>query len=345
MRTTLTFAVLVSLFVSPVSAFVGIQIVEPIEDIGPVVGAGASSLNFGWGFSPNQPITITEVGWFDENGDGLNRSHPTAIWGTDGTLIGSVDIPAGTATRFEHNFRYVPSPPISLNANTEYIIAGVHTVGSSQDRPARDITQAHPLIYTVDPLIDFRGSRLTQSLASLDFPGNGEYPNLFFGPNFIFDYTEPSIPCDFDISLVCDVVDIDMLVTEILAGTAAGRFDLTDDGGVNFEDVEQWLSIAAEENGFAAPYLIGDTNLDGKVDVLDLNQVGLHWQQEVAAWSAGDFAANGTVDVIDLNELGLNWQQSIPLAAAQSVPEPSGVLLLLVAGSLAVVARQVAASG
>ena len=75
-------------------------------------------------------------------------------------------------------------------------------------------------------------------------------------------------------------------------------------------------------------------------NVLDLNAVGVNWRQDVPRWSKGDFTANGTVDAIDLNELGVNWLESIPVAAAQSVPEPSGILLLFVAGSLAVVSRR-----
>ncbi len=71
------------------------------------------------------------------------------------------------------------------------------------------------------------------------------------------------------------------------------------------------------------------------LDVSDLNAVGVNWQQDVSMWSKGDFDASGTVDASDLNEIGINWQQSIPLAAAQSVPEPSGILLLFVAGLLA----------
>ena len=324
-RITLTLAVLVTLFVSAVDAeFVGIQIIEPIR-VGPVGASAGGSLTIGWAFSPNNPITITELGWFDDNADGLTSSHPTAIWGTDGTLIGSVDIPAGTATRFESNFRYEATPPISLNANTEYIVAGLHYVGPFQDIVAQDSPPAHPLILSVNPLIDFRFGRfLNNSESQLGFPDN-DVQQLLVGPNFIFDYTEPSIPCDFDISLVCDVVDIDMLVTEIVAGTDGERFDLTDDSVVNFEDLEKWLSIAAEENGFAGPYLLGDANLDGRVDSEDLNAIGIHWQQEVAAWSAGDFAANGTVDVIDLNELGINWQRVAVPGAAPVAAEGHGV--------------------
>jgi hypothetical protein len=92
--------------------------------------------------------------------------------------------------------------------------------------------------------------------------------------------------------------------------------------------VDEWLAVAAFENGFASPYLDGDANLDGVVNTLDQNALALKWRSDDAVWSAGDFTGEGTVDSTDLNAIGTNWQQPIPLvAAAQSVPEPSTVSL------------------
>ncbi len=137
------------------------------------------------------------------------------------------------------------------------------------------------------------------------------------------------IGCDFDANDTCDVLDVDMLVNEIIAGTNDSTFDLTGDKTVDAADLDQWLSDAAIENGFTAPYLMGDANLDGTVNASDLNILGIKWQQEEGLWSAGDFNADGTVNAGDLNKLGLNWQMSIPTAASsQSVPEPAAITLL-----------------
>ena len=83
---------------------------------------------------------------------------------------------------------------------------------------------------------------------------------------------------------------------------------------------------------------MGDADLNGTVNSADLNSLGINWQQDIPLWSGGDFTADGSVTSADLNELGINWQESIPLAA-QSVPEPSGIGLLLIAGLLALVSR------
>ena len=139
---------------------------------------------------------------------------------------------------------------------------------------------------------------------------------------------------DFDGSGIVDVMDIDALVGEIVAGTHGALFDLSGEGIVDDTDLAQWLLGAATHNGFGDAYLTGDSNLDGFVNATDLTNLALNWQQEAARWSAGNFtASDGIVNAADLNKLALNWQQSISLAATVSspVPEPS-VLLLAVVG-------------
>ncbi len=153
------------------------------------------------------------------------------------------------------------------------------------------------------------------------------------------DAIEPESPCDFNADEVCNVLDIDLLGKEIIAGTNNANFDVNGDGSVNLADQDQWRSDAATENGFTEPYLPGDANLDGSVLVGDLNVVGTNWQQSPDPWGSGDFNADGIVDVADLNALALNWQKSIPTAAATAaVPEPASLALL--AGALLLLIRR-----
>jgi hypothetical protein len=143
-------------------------------------------------------------------------------------------------------------------------------------------------------------------------------------------------PGDFNCDFVFDVADIDLLTSEIVAETHNSSFDVTGDGVVDDADVTAWLSDAAEHNGFSEAYLAGDSNLDGSVDSIDLNNLALNWRRDdVARWSAGDFTVNGSVGSDDLNELALNWRNSIPMASAAPVPEPSALLLALVGLGLA----------
>ena len=140
------------------------------------------------------------------------------------------------------------------------------------------------------------------------------------------------LACDFDSNDSCDISDIDLLMEEIAAGSNGSTFDMTGEGDVNDADRDAWLSAAATENGLSAPYFLGDSNLDLKVDASDLNAVGSNWQTENNKWSTGNFTGGG-VGAPDLNAVGSNWQRQhpdAPLAAATAaVPEPSGMALVL----------------
>lgn len=117
-------------------------------------------------------------------------------------------------------------------------------------------------------------------------------------------------------------------------------FDLNDDEFVNSADVQAWLSAAGSEMGFSDSLLLGDANLDGRVDSQDLNAVALNWQQTNRSYDQGDFNGDGFVNSVDLNTLANSWQQSVSAlgAVAATVPEPQGYLALMI-GILAVVMR------
>ena len=137
---------------------------------------------------------------------------------------------------------------------------------------------------------------------------------------------------DFNIDGAVDTADIDSLAAKIVAETNDAPFDLTGEGVVDAADLMQWLSAAAARNGFSEAYLLGDSNLDGSVNAIDLNNLALSWRQDTTNWSGGNFIADSVVDSGDLNALALNWRQSIPMASAVNVPvpEPSALLLTLV---------------
>jgi hypothetical protein len=68
------------------------------------------------------------------------------------------------------------------------------------------------------------------------------------------------------------------------------------------------------------PTVAGDANQDGRVDVRDLNILGLHWRQANRTWEQGDFTGDGVVNAADLNVLALNWQSGV--AAPTMAPAP-----------------------
>jgi hypothetical protein len=108
-------------------------------------------------------------------------------------------------------------------------------------------------------------------------------------------------------------------------------------------------SNAEDASGFSPfspqlhlPYIPGDADLDGDVDIADLGILASNWQLP-GDLLHGDFDGNGTIDVNDLGLLASNWQAGVgsgqPLGEAlaavglpgSSVPEPGTAALLLAA--------------
>ncbi len=90
----------------------------------------------------------------------------------------------------------------------------------------------------------------------------------------------------------------------------ATEFDLNNSGAVGQDDVEFLV-----ENIIGT--FMGDANLDGKVNAMDLNQVGINWQRmDGAGWENGDFTGNGAVNAQDLNLIGINWRAGEAAVAA-----------------------------
>ncbi len=80
----------------------------------------------------------------------------------------------------------------------------------------------------------------------------------------------------------------------------------------------------------ARPTLDGDINLDGIVNIFDVNDVSAHWAQP---GPAGDANGDGIVDIFDVNLISSNWGAT---GGATLVPEPGG-LVLATAGAFAAV--------
>lgn len=81
-----------------------------------------------------------------------------------------------------------------------------------------------------------------------------------------------------------------------------------------------------EAVGVLNQWQIGDANLDGKVDIVDLGILSSHWQTSSSAdWSEGDFNGDGKVDIVDLGLLSTHWQDGTMSfeAAWATLPEPS----------------------
>jgi hypothetical protein len=122
-----------------------------------------------------------------------------------------------------------------------------------------------------------------------------------------------------------DCADIDSLVAAIASGSSDTRFDLTGDGQIDNDDLTDWLANAGAINlASSNPYLEGDTNLDGVVDISDFNLWNSNKFTSDGGWCSADFNADGFTDISDFNLWNRNKFQS---SDASAVPEPQGIAL------------------
>jgi hypothetical protein len=136
------------------------------------------------------------------------------------------------------------------------------------------------------------------SFATTNVAGLGE--GISMGPVF----TEEGLviaagDMDFNDDGAYGCVDVDELVARIVSGPYSAALDLNADGLLDSIDLEIWLAGAGLENGLAASYLLGDSNLDSVVDGLDFVIWNSHKFTAAAAWCSGDSNADGVVDGLD----------------------------------------------
>ncbi len=150
---------------------------------------------------------------------------------------------------------------------------------------------------------------------------------------------EPLSPCDFDGSGDCDVHDLNALLQEGPVATPVSvtpgvndQYDLTGDGFLSNADVDVWLADAAAIHGLASPYLRGDANLDGVVEVSDFNDWNSAKFTSTLLWSNGNFDGDGATDVSDFNLWNANKFTSSDSTSA--VPEPAAIMLIMLGAFL-----------
>ena len=118
-----------------------------------------------------------------------------------------------------------------------------------------------------------------------------------------------------------------------------------------------WVDNTTTHQVTIMPAVYGDANLDGVVNVADLNEVLANYNRSGMSWSQGDFNYDGTVNFADLNKVLTNYNRTGPLnignlpalvyqsleadsqamqllsshgiSISDTVPEPSSIILLL----------------
>ena len=149
---------------------------------------------YGWEFSVNQTITVTQLGVYDNNST-LLANHEVAVFDTSGKVyaLGTVQ-PIVQPVRFPDQtnyFTYAPvtfsSPLVPLAPGADYII-GTFLSGGDYSVSDDGFT---PITVNTASEINFVGDRSDPSSTTLTFPTDTSDPALqpvysYFGPSFQF---------------------------------------------------------------------------------------------------------------------------------------------------------------
>ena len=156
------------------------------------LGFATGDVTVGWSFTATTPFTVTDLGYWDFQSDGLATAHAVDIWTSAGVLQVSGTVPAGTAGVLLAGVRYTPVTPTTLPA-------GNYTIGAFFPNNSADVLQATASSIITDPTFTYGGSRGANTAGGIAFPaGNAPgntsgIPNGYFGPDFQFTPTpEPT---------------------------------------------------------------------------------------------------------------------------------------------------------
>ncbi|TKJ36333.1 MAG: hypothetical protein CEE38_10970 [Planctomycetes bacterium B3_Pla] len=147
----------------------------------------ASGSNHGWQFTVNQDITVTHLGLYDFDDDGLSSDHPIGLWGPPSTpILTSGTLLAGTGNPLIDHFRYVDVPDVTLETGEIYVIG---YFSNAEDLYDNDRVYVSTSSITMDPMVNLITGLWGDVIGTLGrpdhVPGIGAPDRI--GPNFLFE--------------------------------------------------------------------------------------------------------------------------------------------------------------
>jgi len=179
-------------------AVVDFELLPPGGELPPVPAGTKDTM--GWSFEPNEELSLTHLGFFDADGDGLEVSHRIGLWTSDGQLLAEAFMPSGTGASLLDGYRYVEVEPLALHPDQTYVI-GATAVWKEPHGNGLLIFDTYPC-YNVEPASLVIDDNLTLTSFRRFVDGNGGLPPLppgelhypssqfpegyFLAPNFAF---------------------------------------------------------------------------------------------------------------------------------------------------------------
>jgi hypothetical protein len=151
--------------------------------------------SFGDQFTPLENLTVSEVGFWDPTGTGLNESHVVGIFNSSGALLESGVVPVGTTGAWVDGFRYVAIAPLTLDAGQTYTLAATLGLGTIEDGVGYTSPAGVNLSSEISTSSDPSRYIFAGDASDLVYPtGPGVSASFYVGPNFEFSGNSSSAP-------------------------------------------------------------------------------------------------------------------------------------------------------
>ena len=135
----------------------------------------------GWEFTLSGSIQVNDLAFYDDGGNGLLDSHELGLWDSNGTLLASGTVLAGTASPLVNQWREIAVSPVQLGPGNYFIGAlfldGKDPVWSPPFTPPTGFASAPGVTYDQATFAD--GSTLSNPSTAVGSSG-------YFGANFVF---------------------------------------------------------------------------------------------------------------------------------------------------------------
>ena len=145
-------------------------LIESISNCAPVIGGNVR----GFEFTVLQPITVDELGVWDQNSDGLFHPTEIGIWNLSQNLLVTGMVSSGTGATLEGEFRYV-------DVADTLLMPGNYVIGANILAPDQYSSNCSS-VNLGTPFHTVQGR--WNSGIGFSFPSTMEGGNLYFGPNF-----------------------------------------------------------------------------------------------------------------------------------------------------------------
>lgn len=144
---------------------------------------GGSQYTLGFKFTVDSAVSITSLGVFDDEGNGLGARAQVGLWDTSGNLLTSAFVGAGLAGDLEGVFRYADISPYALVAGTEYVI------GSYTTDLASSLGTGQGGTGSVDSLVNIIEDRFSNFNSAFSFADttNSNAGGAWLGANFRYE--------------------------------------------------------------------------------------------------------------------------------------------------------------